>query len=515
MFCKNCGTKNDPDKKFCKSCGTPLGKVNKQNDPKMDEEEKLSTEPSLKSSLSISNDTEQPEETKEQEQQADATHTPKEEKIPETIAHTTLNKGQDTNNNQPLKTATAKKPAKKMKRSNKILLSLVAVIVLLLFGTYKYAENYFSYENQRDRHIEAIKTQDAKIYSDVFVSNHPGFDVTETSIQPLVDYFKEKPEGYNDILRQLQRPVHSFSDYDMIYLRQSGKHYGLFERYQLVVTPVEFYIMTSLEDVVFTYGEIEAHVTGDYPTLHVGPVSPGMQHVSVKSTIAGTDVERAYSEEVLYLDQGGYIPEIFVEFDTFSFTVNTDVDAANIYLNDQLLGEVTNNEAELGPVLWEEGLVARFETTLDTGEVVEKEIVLDPNTGYYHVQVFPDISSYDINSMLTSMYRSASSLAEEETDESLEEVASHLLNGQDNELFSTYKNTGERYRNNEDITGVYYQVYLTDYDLVDLTTIDVTYELSVREYGSDGSSFNLTFDGRVKFTEDATYLLESASLVNE
>lgn len=525
MFCKNCGTKNDPDKKFCKSCGTPLNQPIESNDDSQKTEDLNSTTDDVKQTSKLSSYQPKTEETTDAEKQEEATNQSKfadaslserdmliEEKKHEPstpVVNPSSNKQSTSQSESP----STKKTSKKMTRKTKVLLSVAAVIFLLLFGTYKYAENYFSYENQRDRHIETIKTLDAKAYSEALVSNHPGFEVTEESIQPLVEYLSEKSEGYTDVLRHLKSNIYSFSEYDMVYIQQEGKHFGLFDRYQLMVTPVEFYITTNLNDVTFTYGDREEQMAEDYPTMHVGPVSPGIQHMSVTSTIAGTDVKRDYSEEVLYLDEGGYIPELYVDFETFSFTVETDVDLANVYLNDQLLGEVTDGEAELGPILWEEDLVAKFETTLESGEVVEKDIVLDPNTSYYDVQVFPDVSSYDIENMISRMYSAASELADDESDENLEEVASYLVNGQENDLFSTYKNTGERYRNNEDISGVYYSVYLMDYDLVDLTTVNVTYELSVSEYGSGGSSFELDFTGSVKITDDGSYLLESASLI--
>lgn len=524
MFCKNCGTKNDPDKKFCKSCGTSLNQPIESNEDNLKNEDKKSSTEYVKQTSKLSSYASKSDDTADKEEQQETTDQSKgdastserdmliEEQIQD-VSTPVVNPSSNRQSTSKFESPSIKKTPKKITRKTKVLLSLATVIFLLLFGTYKYAENYFSYENQRDRHIETIKTLDAKAYSESLVSNHPGFEVTEESMQPLVEYLSEKSEGYTDVLRHLKSNIYSFSEYDMVYIQQDGKHLGLFDRYQLMVTPVEFYIATNLNDVTFTYGDKEEHVTEDFPMIHVGPVSPGIQHMSVKSTIAGTDVERNHSEEILYLDEGGYIPELFVEVETFSFTVETDVDLANVYLKGQLLGEVTDGEAELGPILWGEDLVAKFETTLESGEVVEKDIILDPNTSYYDVQVFPDVSSYDIENMISRIYSAASELADDESDENPEEVASYLVNGQENDLFSTYKNTGERYRNNEDISGVYYSVYLMDYELVDLTTVNVTYELSVNEYGSDGSSFELDFTGSVKITDDGSYLLESASLI--
>ncbi|GEN58087.1 hypothetical protein GCM10012290_25720 [Halolactibacillus alkaliphilus] len=461
MYCKNCGTKNDSDKKFCKSCGTPL-----------------------------------------------TTHVVKE--TPLTSEQAVVQKHQPNNATQQ-----KSKPKKPMATSTKLLLILGIVLLFVLIGTYKWAENYYSFEAQRDRLMDVIKTLDAKAYSEVIESNHPAFEVTEASVQPFVEYLSTRPEAYNDMLRFLMRDKDSFNYYDQLYIRQQGKHLGLFDKYILVITPVEFYVMTNVEKIDVTYEGSEDKLTmQDASTAHVGPVAPGIHHVVVETTLAGEEVLLEHSEAILFADESGYIPEMYVDFETFEFYIYSDVDTATVLVNESPIGDLVDGEGFFGPVLWQEDLVMTFSTVLDTGEEVEKEVQLDPNRYEYNIQVYPSVSSYDIEQTIGQVYRAASVLADEESDEQLDTLASYLVDGRDNDLFNTYKNTGKRYRDNDDISSVYYRVYLQEYDVIDLTTVRVTYELSVNEYGSAGDYFELMFTGDMKILDDGMYAIESVSLVD-
>lgn len=479
MFCKNCGMKNDSDKKFCKSCGTPLTNISESS------EDVHSTD---ESNVRSSDMTEQVG-TVSSESKAEASNVSQ--------SHHEHSKVDE------------KQAPKKMNKSTKVWLSVIAAVFVVLFGTYKFAENYYSYENQQERYIETIKAQDAKAYSDAMVSNHPGFEVTEASIQPLVDYFKGNSQGYNDMLRHLKQETYNFNNQDMLYIAKDGKYFGMFDRYQLFVTPVEFIVLADVEDAVIVYNDTETEEAADVDYTHFGPVAPGTHKVSVKATVADKDIEETISQDVL---SAGYAEEIYFDFDTIQFVVNTDVDQAEIYQGDYLLGNVKDAKGEIGPILWEEGIVLTFKTTLESGELVEKDIALEEGRNNYNVQVFPDVSSYDVERMINKTYQASSDLSYEETEDRLESVASYLVNGKDNDLFTTFKNTGKKYRDNDDISGVYYSIDLLDYELTDLSTLAVKYELDVNEYGSGGSSFELVFNGTVKITDDGSYMLESAAL---
>jgi len=506
MFCKNCGTKNDPNKKFCKSCGTPLQiAVNTHPETTVNDDQKKRDEVEKDQSekqTAINNASSSVKQVTAEDTKVDS----KPIKVNESSAiHQTKNQAQKK----------VKEP-KKMKTSTKVLLSIIVLLGISVFGLYKFGEHYYAYENQRERAIEVLKTVDAQQYSELLTSHHPSFDVTEESIVPLVDYLSNNREGYNELMGSLMKDQFSFSPYDVLYFDQAGKYFGLFDRYDLVVTPIQFYVHSNIEDATFTYQNEEVTVTEDNASPYVGLVAPGEQQISAHADFAGEETVIEHTEDILYLDEGGYIPEVYIEFETYTLTVAADVDSGQVYLNDQFLGEFTDGRTEFGPLVWKEGQEITFETTLKSGETYEETVEVLSDLSRYEFDVYPSVTRYSLSEALGNVYDQAAALAEEETEEMLDGLldglARLLVNGEENELYSTYKNTGERYLENDQVNEVQYSVVVEDYELVDLTTINVRYEVLVTERGDAFNQFELTFDAVMKIADDGDYLLESAKV---
>lgn len=454
MFCKECGTKNGADKKFCKMCGT-----------------------SLVSSKQVTEESSKTE-----------------------------------RNQKNVKEPSGNPEHKKIKPANIKLIGLVALVVLLLFGSYKYFENYYTFENQRDRYLDALESLDVAEYSEVIQSLHPGFEVTEGSIQPLVDYLENDQNAYNSVISTLLNETSAFDPYEMLYLTPDGKYLGMFDKYSLVVNPVEFNIYTNISDVNIFYGDEDMGVNEEGEPTYIGLVAPGKHKVSGKVNLQG---EEAVLEETVYIthtNQGDYIDEVYLDFEVFDFYIYTDVEEATVYMDDREIGKIVDSEGYFGPTLWKEEQTVTIETVLNSGETYTKDFQLEEYTTDYWIDIYPEISSYDLQNAVEQVYDAASVLAEEETTENLDSVSQYLAGGEDNDLLITYKNTGERYRNSEGIDSVSYRVDLLDYELMDMETISVSYELYITEYGSDYNSYSLIFDGVVEIAEDNQYLLKSASL---
>lgn len=175
------------------------------------------------------------------------------------------------------------KNKEKRKRHPKLIIFLF--ILLIAGGFYGWGSYYYQRDHQIDRIVAGLRNPKVDMSSYVVAAN-PDMNVTETSLKPLQNYFKNNAHATQTLALNLRHG----RDSEQIQLTQNGLHWLLFPRYALRVQVYRPQVETNhnhstLEVNGHSLGEMEGAGQNFYQAL--GMVFPGRYHLAVDTTVSG------------------------------------------------------------------------------------------------------------------------------------------------------------------------------------------------------------------------------------
>lgn len=396
---------------------------------------------------------------------------------------------------------TPKPERKPLSKTQKTIGIGVVAAAVLLFGGYKLGESVFSEENQTERIVESLVSKDAKELAKVVNSTDPNFKVSVESMESFATYLEQNPNYLNQLVNGLE----DYGAYESFYIRQEGKKLGLYEAYELVLTPVYATVRTNAEGTVLTRnGEEIATATSDEFTQELGPFAPGIHNFSAVGEINGNELTT--EREVEWIDSYNYY-EVDLSLHGEYIYVESDLSGASVYLNDEEVGTIEDYSFEYGPFKWEEGMVVHVGKSFENDEIVSEKYDVVQGNDYYSFTGLSIADEYELSSALNNMYNLLSNLSRYFDEDSQEEF---------NQSFSTdsaaYENQrvslaalAESVYEDEEASNLYFDVSLNDFEQVGTNMFDVSYEVTYT------TSYNWSSDKNDKmqhYSKEATILFE-------
>ncbi|MGP3303977.1 TcaA 3rd/4th domain-containing protein [Lactobacillus crispatus] len=219
-----------------------------------------------------------------------------------------------------------------MKKHKKIWIS--GVIILLIGIAWLIGNFYYTKERQIDRIV--AKMQDPKTELAQYVTaSTPDMDVTDKSLKPLQNYFKE----HHSAAKCLAYNLRHNRDHGEIRLIQDGRNFLLFPKYKLWIQVYRPQVKTNHANSTLTvnqkdYGEMEGGNQNYYQDL--GMVFPGRYHILVKSKVNGRHLD-ADSIVNIWSDK-----TVDMKIKTATFQVRS-VPNGTIYINDRKAGKLNQH----------------------------------------------------------------------------------------------------------------------------------------------------------------------------
>lgn len=219
-----------------------------------------------------------------------------------------------------------------MKKHKKIWIS--GVIILLIGIAWLIGNFYYTKERQIDRIV--AKMQDPKTELAQYVTaSTPDMDVTDKSLKPLQNYFKE----HHSAAKHLAYNLRHNRDHGEIRLIQDGRNFLLFPKYKLWIQVYRPQVKTNHANSTLTvnqkdYGEMEGGNQNYYQDL--GMVFPGRYHILVKSKVNGRHLD-ADSIVNIWSDK-----TVDMKIKTATFQVRS-VPNGTIYINDRKAGKLNQH----------------------------------------------------------------------------------------------------------------------------------------------------------------------------
>lgn len=362
---------------------------------------------------------------------------------------------------------------KALTKKQKTIGASIIALVLLLFIGYKTGSTVYSRANQTGRMTDALVAKDSGKLADIVTTDDPNFEVSADNLESFTSYLEQNPNYLNELVAGLERR----GSYGPLSIRKNGTKLGLYDAYELVMTPVYGDVYTNAEDVLISLGEEELLVSdSDDFRSEVGPFVPGI----ITFTAAGTinDQPLTVEQEVEWLDSVSH--EVDLSLTGAYFTVSSDLEAATVYLDGESIGQLEDGRGEFGPVQFEEGVELHIEQDFGDDEIVSNSIPLTEDNSYYEFYDLVTGDEYDVRTLLNQVYHQAFYLTNTYDDRNVENFNTyfHPEGPAHKDQRTSFLTFAEATANNEDIQSVNYNV--TDYEIkrAGKNSFDVTYEVT-------------------------------------
>lgn len=406
-----------------------------------------------------------------------------------------------TSEKNQVKPAARKVEMKPLTKTQKIIGASVISAGILLFAGYHVGSSVYSEDNQKSQLIEALVTKDSEALAKVVSTTDPNFDVTAESLAPFIAYLDENP----NYLSQMTNGLENYGEFDSFYISQNGSRLGIYDGYDLYISPVYASVYTNAEGAVL-YANDEEWVTATSDDFYreIGPLAPGIHTFSAEGDINGYTLSA--SDQATWLYPNDY-HEVNLNLSGLNFTVNSDLQDATVYLNDDEIGTLDDGYGEFGPIQWEAGMEIHVGKVFDDDEIKSDSILLEEYDDYYYFENLSLAGEYDLANVISGMYSEVSSLSLWNEDSNLESLTSYYHNEgpaydlQKDQFISFAKTIYD----NDDIDSVSFDVVLNDYEQVSANSFDVEYEVTYRtNYG-----WNSDKEDQLRhYSKDATIVFE-------
>lgn len=249
------------------------------------------------------------------------------------------------------------KPKKAMSKGKKVLIGVSVLTALLIFGAYKYLENYYNPLNQLVKMDEAIINDDVEGFMNYI-------DVKDEGVFDKDVYFKYiKDEEWNNGLSEayealilsekehpttLQQELYSRYDAPLFKVQNDKKLLGIFNTYRLVAVPVEVAMKTNLPQtkIVISDQEYTLEDVNEQPTIE--SFYPGIYAVEA---ITQTDYGEFTVEEE-YEISASEVEDLHITFDYNEYALNIDPEFsdATLFVNGENTKKKVSDVNAIGPV---------------------------------------------------------------------------------------------------------------------------------------------------------------------
>lgn len=266
---------------------------------------------------------------------------------------------------QPVESAPPKPP---MSKKNKNLFIGLTALAALSIGGYLYGKQHYSQENQIERLYAVVETRDPAKLAEVTVSKDPNYKISSKELKKYTDYYKAdaNKKAFADLLKQLKNGSADLAD---LKVEKSGKYFGLYDKYQLVMEPAYLNIKATQENMKLKLDdkEKEKAASNDFETTW-GPLTPGDYQVAGEydNESVSSNVRLVRFENNEYQENANVV----LDMHKVSFMVKSNVDGADVYVGDQKVGTIENGSCEVKDLIWHQGMVVQLKKELEGEEIV-------------------------------------------------------------------------------------------------------------------------------------------------
>ncbi|ANZ69669.1 zinc ribbon domain-containing protein [Pediococcus claussenii] len=374
--------------------------------------------------------------------------------------------------NDQIMTATHKK------RVPKWIKILIGIIIVLMAGGYWFGNNYYGKSQQLNRMISSIKHD--KNVGSYFYSNDPSLKITNNKMEPFVNMMKNKERlsNFENGLRTSGSAENGFT------LKQHGKFWLLFPKYQVLVTSVYANISTNHAGVDMFVNDSKVFTsTSSKQSKKIGPLVPGTYDLKAAGTVGSHKITNENSHDIVYSDQSYDLSLKTVSFNVVGYP------ESDIYINGKKAGHMgTSGKYKFDEYPWSDGMKVQLRYSLKGSTITSKETpISEDEDGEDVTTEFPDmITKDDADQEISNIFSDVDSISS--SGDKSDDLSDYFVNGDSNDDYDQLTEMAKGYYKDDDINSVSYDTKVINVKPSGHDKSDVTYQVKYTFDNSDDDS---------------------------
>ena len=226
-----------------------------------------------------------------------------------------------------------KTPQKPISKKNKIIYSVIGVLVILLICFYAWGSNYYNRDNQISRIVSSLKNPNQSGAQYISCDN-PEVKITTESVKPLQRYFQDHTTEADQLITDFRVGNESGN----VRLAQTGRYFLLFPKYTAQVTSVTPKLVTNHANSEVKIGKKSLGKLTKSGSSYVKTISamlPGKYNFSIKSNVEGRNLTATSTNNVWSSNN------INLDIHTETLEIKS-VPNGIVYINDKKVGTLNN-----------------------------------------------------------------------------------------------------------------------------------------------------------------------------
>lgn len=344
-MCINCQHLNEPGALFCEECGTSLEQTVEQ-----------STDQSVEYSPGKTNQSSEEEPL-----------------------------GEDFQSNLP--------PSKPLSKKSKITLLLSGIIIVGLVASFSFGKNYYSKENQIDRFIIALSSENPEVIKQTVTSSDPNFKITKGNLTPYVNYLKSHKKYISTVTKELKKSSHSAD----IKIEKKGSYFLFFDKYNFNLIPVYIDVSTNQDDAVIKMNsEVVIEKADADDITELGPLTPGEYVFEGTATINKKPIAIKQKKDFsLYNDE--LDNTVSLDMTVVDLTLFTNVNSGEVYIDGEKISDIDEQgQVYIEELVYNENMKIQLQYPVGKKVLKTEEILLNDYYDKYEQSVSISSLNFDI-----------------------------------------------------------------------------------------------------------------------
>ncbi|PEM33306.1 zinc ribbon domain-containing protein [Bacillus wiedmannii] len=268
-------------------------------------------------------------------------------------------------------------------KKNLFLIIGFAIIIILLFGAYK-----FSKEKQITVMIEAFQKKDINAIDEFVKANDSSLKIKTEDIKAYMRYLKENPSYNKQLLSYLQKETvdqkltkdkNSFKDGEIV---AEGKEWFLYPKYKFSIKSYYMSVSTTAKNAeIYVNDKKETALSSDKTSKELGPYFPGTYVVKATAKTELTELET--EKEVDLADEQSEKVNVDLSLEGKYVSISSDENDATVFVNGKKRGKLSYGNYKLGPVSTDETVEVHLEKTTDFGVIKSESVKIGDQSTYY------------------------------------------------------------------------------------------------------------------------------------
>lgn len=265
-----------------------------------------------------------------------------------------------------------------MTKKKKVLTVIVALLVAILVGSYMYGNSYASDENSLKRFHEAVYEKDRSALKKI-VAFENGKALSDGELDAIIAYGEKEP---NEFAKSIGQWNIGSSESFLFALKQSGKVFGIFDGYKVIVQSQTVSVPFPFEDMAYTLNGEKLDVTMEDDRAMIGPVAPGIYELN--ATYKGDYAESTQTKQIKLLERYGEEVYEDLEFDisNVSFTLDNlngiEPSKVELLIGDKKIAfDKDGNINSTGPFVLDGSVKVKTVAEYPWGSIESEELEID------------------------------------------------------------------------------------------------------------------------------------------